>query len=120
MKTQNQFLELGKINTLRLDRLTTPGAYLMAEDGNDVLLPGQYLTQEMKEGDLLDVFLYTDSEDRDIATTLEPFAKLGEFCVLECVDTAGFGAFMDWGLPKDLFVPTSKQKNRLKLDKNIY
>ena len=53
---QSYFLELGLINTLLIDRLTTPGAYLMAQDGNDVLLPGQYLTQDMKEGDLIDVF----------------------------------------------------------------
>lgn len=108
--TQNQYLELGHINTLLLDRLTTPGAYLMAEDGNDVLLPGQYLTPEMKEGDLLDVFLYTDSEDRLVATTLTPKAKLDEFALLEVVDTAPFGAFMDWGLSKDLFVPKMFQK----------
>jgi len=78
MKTQDYFLELGKMNTLKIDRLTTPGAYLMAQDGNDVLLPGQYLTQEMKEGDLVDVFLYTDSEDRLVATTQRPKAKLDE------------------------------------------
>jgi predicted RNA-binding protein (virulence factor B family) len=111
MKTQEYFLELGKINTLKIDRLTTPGAYLMAQDGNDVLLPGQYLTQEMKEGDLVDVFLYTDSEDRLVATTQTPKAKLDEFALLEVVDVAPFGAFMDWGLPKDLLVPKKLQKS---------
>jgi len=110
MKTQDYFLELGKINTLKIDRLTTPGAYLMAQDGNDVLLPGQYLTQEMKEGELVDVFLYTDSEDRLVATTQTPKAKLDEFALLEVVDVAPFGAFMDWGLPKDLLVPKQLQK----------
>jgi predicted RNA-binding protein (virulence factor B family) len=110
MKTQDYFLELGKINTLKIDRLTTPGAYLMAQDGNDVLLPGQYLTQEMKEGELVDVFLYTDSEDRLVATTQTPKAKLDEFALLEVVDIAPFGAFMDWGLPKDLLVPKQLQK----------
>jgi uncharacterized protein len=107
---QSPHLELGRINTLLIDRLTTPGAYLMAEDGNDVLLPGQYLTQEMKEGTLLDVFLYTDSEDRLVATTLIPKAMLDEFALFEVVDTAPFGAFMDWGLTKDLFVPNMFQK----------
>ena len=107
---QNTHLELGQINTLLIDRLTTPGAYLMAQDGKDVLLPGPYLTQEMKEGMLLDVFLYTDSEDRLVATTLKPKAMLGEFALLEVVDTAAFGAFMDWGLSKDLFVPKMFQK----------
>jgi len=108
--TQSYFLELGLINTLLIDRLTTPGAYLMAQDGNDVLLPGQYLTQDMKEGDLVDVFLYTDSEDRLVATTLKPTAILDEFALFEVVDTAPFGAFMDWGLTKDLLVPNMFQK----------
>jgi len=107
---QNTHLELGTINRLLIDRLTTPGAYLMAEDGKDVLLPGSYLTPEMKEGTSVDVFLYTDSEDRLVATTLTPKAKLGEFALLEVVDIAPFGAFMDWGLSKDLFVPKMFQK----------
>lgn len=108
--TQNTHLELGKLNTLLIDRLTTPGAYLMAEDGKDVLLPGPYLTPEMKEGTFVDVFLYTDSEDRLVATTLTPKAMLDEFALFEVVDVAPFGAFMDWGLSKDLFVPKMFQK----------
>ena len=107
---QSYFLELGLINTLLIDRLTTPGAYLMAQDGNDVLLPGPYLTPEMKEGVLIDVFLYTDSEDRLVATTNKPTAILDEFALFEVVDTAPFGAFMDWGLSKDLLVPNMFQK----------
>ncbi len=110
MKKQNEYLELGKINTLQLDRLTTPGAYLLAADGNDVLLPGQYLTQDMKEGNFIDVFLYTDSEDRLVATTLKPTAILDEFALFEVVDTTPFGAFMDWNLSKDLLVPNMFQK----------
>lgn len=112
---QNEYLELGKINTLLIDRLTTPGAYLMALDGNDVLLPGQYLTPEMKEGTLVDVFIYTDSEDRLVATTLTPTAKLDEMALFEVIDTAPFGAFMDWGLSKDLLVPNMFQKTPFKV-----
>jgi hypothetical protein len=112
---QDYFLELGKINTLIIDRLTTPGAYMMAQDGNDVLLPGPYLTKEMKEGDLLEVFLYNDSEDRLVATTLTPVAKLDEFAFFECVDVAPFGAFMNWGLSKDLLVPNMFQKTPFKV-----
>jgi predicted RNA-binding protein (virulence factor B family) len=82
----------------------------MAQDGNDVLLPGQYLTPQMKEGEFIDVFLYTDSEDRLVATTQTPKAKLDEFALLEVKDIAPFGAFMDWGLPKDLLVPNMFQK----------
>ncbi|MCF6340572.1 MAG: S1-like domain-containing RNA-binding protein [Sulfurimonas sp.] len=113
--TQNEYLELGLINTLLIDRLTTPGAYLMAQDGNDVLLPGPYLTDEMKEGSLVDVFLYTDSEDRLVATVLTPVAKLDEFAFFECIDVAPFGAFMNWGLSKDLLVPNMFQKEPIKL-----
>jgi len=109
-KRQSDFLELGLINTLIIDRLTTPGAFMMAQDGNDVLLPGPYLTNDMKEGDLLDVFLYTDSEDRLVATTLTPVAQLDEFAFFECIDVAPFGAFMNWGLTKDLLVPNMFQK----------
>jgi predicted RNA-binding protein (virulence factor B family) len=82
----------------------------MAQDGKDVLLPGPYLTSQMKERTLVNVFLYTDSEDRLVATTLTPKAMLDEFALFEVVDTAPFGAFMDWGLSKDLFVPKMFQK----------
>lgn len=112
---QNEFLELGKINTLYIDRLTTPGAYLTALDGNDVLLPGPYLTPSMKERTLVDVFIYTDSEDRLVATTLSPKAKLDESAFFECIDVAKFGAFMDWGLSKDLLVPNMFQKQPIKI-----
>ena len=112
---QNQHLELGQYNNLVIDRLTTPGAYMMALDGNDVLLPGQYLTSDMKEGDMLEVFLYTDSEDRLVATTLKPKAILDEFALLEVIDTAPFGAFVNWGLSKDLLVPNMFQKTPFKI-----
>jgi len=106
----NQHLELGLINTLRVDRFTEPGIFLMAGDANDVLLPNAYVKPEMELDSLVDVFLYTDSEDRLIATTLKPKAMLEEFALLEVVDVAAFGAFMDWGLLKDLLVPKMLQK----------
>lgn len=103
-------LTLGKMNTLRVDRDTAPGLYLMAEDEQDVLLPGQYATEDMIEGSIVEVFLYTDSEDRLVATTRKPHAMLDEFALLEVVDVAPFGAFMDLGLTKDLLVPNMFQK----------
>ena len=112
---QSDFLELGKINTLVIDRLTTPGAYMMARDGQDVLLPGPYLTPQMKEGMLLDVFLYTDSEDRLVATTNKPTAMLDELALFTVVDVAPFGAFMDWNLSKDLLVPNMFQKTKFEV-----
>jgi len=98
------------MNTLRVDRDTAPGLYLMAEDEQDVLLPGQYVTEDMIEGTLVEVFLYTDSEDRLVATTRKPHAMLDGFALLKVVDVAPFGAFMDWGLTKDLLVPNMFQK----------
>ncbi len=108
--TLSTHLTLGAINTLRVDRDTKPGIFLMAEDEQDVLLPGQYITKEMLQDTLVDVFLYTDSEDRLVATTLNPTAMLNEFALFEVVDVAPFGAFMDWGLSKDLLVPNMFQK----------
>ena len=77
--TLSPALDFGRINTLRIDRFAAPGAYLMAEDGSDVLLPNQYVTDEMQIDDLLDVFVYTDSEDRPVATTGRPTALRDEF-----------------------------------------
>ncbi len=113
--TQSPFLELGLINRLRVDRLTPHGVFLMAQDGNDVLLPQAYVTDEMIEDSFVEVFLYTDSEDRLIATTLKPHAMLDEFGLFEVVDTAPFGAFVDWGLSKDLLVPNMLQKTPFKV-----
>ncbi|MFA6196873.1 MAG: S1-like domain-containing RNA-binding protein [Sulfurimonas sp.] len=112
---QNEYLELGLINCLRVDRHTPHGIFLMALDGNDVLLPQAYVTDTMMEDDLLEVFLYTDSEDRLIATNLKPHAMLDEFALFEVVDVAPFGAFVNWGLLKDLMVPNMFQKTPFKV-----
>lgn len=112
---QNEYLELGLINCLRVDRHTPHGIFLMAVDGHDVLLPQAYVKDEMIEDSLLEVFLYTDSEDRLIATTLKPRAMLDEFALFEVVDVAPFGAFVDWGLMKDLLVPNMFQKEPFKV-----
>lgn len=111
----NKHLVLGKINRLVIDRSTVPGLFLMAEDEKDVLLPNQYVTDDMEIGDEIDVFLYTDSEDRIVATTQKPLAMLDEYGYFEVVDTTRFGAFVDWGLPKDLFVPRNAQKTAFKI-----
>lgn len=107
---QNRHLELGRINTLLINRHTPHGLFLTSLDEKDVLLPQRYVTDEMQEGSLVDVFLYTDSEDRLIATTEKPIAMLDEFGFFEVVDTTKFGAFVNWGLLKDLFVPKVFQK----------
>lgn len=97
--------ELGLISKLTINRFTDFGAYLALSDGGEVLLPKGYLKGEEKEGDEVEVFVYTDSEDRPVAVTQRPLALLDDFAVLEAKEVTKFGAFMDWGLPKDLFVP---------------
>lgn len=107
----NKNIELGKVNQLKIDRVSEPGVYLVSEDEEEsVLLPNAYITSKMQIGDILDVFIYTDSEDRLVATTQTPYVKKDEFALLEVVDTSKFGAFMDMGLPKDLLVPKNRQK----------
>lgn len=100
--------ELGKISSLLINRFTANGAYLALREGGEVLLPKSYLKGEEKEGEELEVFVYTDSEDRPVAVTNRPLALLDEFAVMEAKELTDFGAFMDWGLPKDLFVPKSE------------
>lgn len=106
----NETITIGEINTLVIDRETAPGLFLRALDDSDILLPNQYVTDAMHVGDTIDVFVYTDSEDRPVATTLRPKAMLGEIAFVEVVDTSAIGAFVNWGLPKDLFVPRALQK----------
>lgn len=106
----NQYLLIGEINRLKINRYTDNGVYLICKDEDEVLLPNQYVTYGMKEGDEIDAFVYFDSEDRIVASTVYPKALLEQFACFEVVDVSPFGAFLDWGLPKDLLVPTSLQK----------
>jgi len=107
----NLTLAIGEVNTLRVERDTDYGLYLRAENFEEVLLPNIYVMEDdMPIGAEIEVFLYTDSEDRPVATTKYPYAKLGEFGYFTVVDYQRFGAFVNWGLPKDLFVPLSQQK----------
>ena len=117
-KTRNEKINIGEINTLKIERDTDFGYYLTAGDFNEVLLPNVYIMEdEMPMGSLLDVFVYTDSEDRPVATTKLPYAKLGEYGYFTVVDYKSYGAFVNWGLPKDLFVPLSQQKEYFTIGK---
>jgi len=107
----NERIYVGEINKLAVYRKSEPGIYLISEDKEEVLLPNAYVTNEMELGSFLDVFIYTDSEDRLVATTLDPYLYVNEFAYLEIVDTAAFGAFVDIGLPKDILVPKNKQRS---------
>jgi len=106
----NQYLLVGEKNRLKINRYTDNGVYLICDEQDEVLMPNQYVTFAMKEGDEIDVFVYFDSEDRIVASTTFPKAMLDEFGCFEVVDVTPFGAFLDWGLPKDLLVPKALQK----------
>ena len=104
---------IGKINSLEIARRTEQGFYLIDENGNEVLLPNRYITADMNIGDTIDVFVYNDSEDRPIATTETPYAQVGEFALLRVKAVNSIGAFLDWGLMKDLLVPFREQRMRM-------
>lgn len=110
MKKIDEKIKQGVVNTLRVNRVSEPGIYLISGDETEVLLPNAYVKKEMAIDSLLDVFIYTDSEDRLVATTLKPYLYLNEFAYLKIVDSAKFGYFVDIGLPKDLLVPKNRQK----------
>lgn len=107
-------IELGRYNTLKIDRKVSIGLYLEDEDGEDVLLPLKYVPKEAQTGDHIEVFVYLDNEERPIATTLKPKAVRNEFAYLQVKDITSMGAFLDWGVEKDLFVPFAEQKERMK------
>lgn len=102
--------ELGRVNRLEVIKLVDFGAYLQTDTLGEVLLPNRYLPKGTEIGDHLEVFVYLDSEDTPIATTQRPRAQVGEFASLKVVDQARHGAFLDWGVAKDLLVPVRQQK----------
>jgi hypothetical protein len=108
-------IQLGEYNTLTILRETEPGLYLGDDEDNDVLLPHKYKPDSFEIGDEIRVFVYLDHEERPVATTLEPFVHLNEFGYLHCSDVNQYGAFMDWGLEKQLFVPFKEQARPMKI-----
>ena len=102
--------ELGKYNKLKILKEIEDGVYLDAGDFGELLLPSDQSPVDCQVGQTLEVFLYCDSEQRVIPTTKRPYAAVGQFFCLKVVDVLAVGAFLDWGLPKDLFVPFSEQK----------
>lgn len=109
-------MNIGKTNTLTIARETSVGLFLT--DGNtDVLLPRKYMPKVYEEGEDLEVFLYLDHEERPVATTLRPYVQLNEFAHLKVNYMNEYGAFLDWGLEKDLFVPFREQAQRMETGK---
>ena len=116
-KQINEHIYVGELNTLAVNRVSEPGIYLISDDQTEVLLPNAYVTKSMEIGSALDVFIYTDSEDRLVATTLKPYVYLYEFAFLEVVDNMKFGSFVDIGLPKHILVPKNRQKGTFEVGK---
>ena len=105
-------LQLGKFNTLTVARRAEQGLYLSGGP-EDILLPNRYVPEGIGIGDEIDVFVYLDNEERLVATTEHPYAEVGDFAWLEVAWVNQFGAFLDWGLMKDLFVPFREQKMKM-------
>ncbi len=118
-------IKLGDYNTLRIVKRVDFGLYLDGGDDGEILLPSRYVPEELVAkgspiGKMLEVFLYLDQDERIVATTLRPLAKVGEFAWLECAWTNEYGAFLNWGLMKDLFCPFREQKQRMQKGQRYY
>lgn len=111
-------IELGKFNTLEVVKQVDFGMYLDGGEEGEILLPSRYVPEDCKIGDWLTVFLYLDIDERLIATTLTPLVQVGEFACLEVAWVNEFGAFLNWGLMKDLFVPFSEQKMKMQVGRS--
>jgi hypothetical protein len=105
--------EIGKFNRLRVIKRLDAGVYLNGEELGEIFLPRSYVPESCRTGDIVDVFIFRDSEDHLIATTQRPYAMVGDFAFLKVVSVNPVGAFLDWGLQKDLLVPFREQKQKM-------
>ena len=110
-------IELGKFNRLKVVKQVDFGMYLDDDIEGEILLPKRYVPQDCKVGDELDVFIYLDNEERLVATTQQPLVQVGQFACLEVAWVNQYGAFLNWGLMKDLCVPFSEQKMKMQVGK---
>ncbi|MBT8323753.1 MAG: GntR family transcriptional regulator [Winogradskyella sp.] len=108
-------MNLGEYNKLIILRDTEPGLFLGDEDDNEVLLPNRYVPEQFEIGDEIEVFVYLDNEERPVATTDNPYILKGDFALLRCNAVTSFGAFLDWGLVKELFCPFKEQAFKMKV-----
>lgn len=111
-------IHVGQFNRLKVVKKVPFGVYLDGGDWGEILLPNKVVPEETKLQDELEVFIYFDSEDKIIATTLRPRAKVGSFAYLKVIDVNRVGAFLDWGLDKDLLVPKPEQRRPMEKDKS--
>lgn len=111
-------IELGKHNTLKVVKEVDFGMYLDGGEEGEILLPARYVPEDCQLGDELSVFIYLDNEERLVATTLTPLVEIGQFACLEVAWVNQYGAFLNWGLMKDLFVPFREQKMKMQVGKS--
>ena len=111
-------MEIGKYNTLNVVKKVDFGVYLDGGNGQEILLPTRYVPENCQAGDDVEVFIYHDNEGRLIATTAHPHAAVGEFAWMNVKEVSDAGAFLDWGLMKDLLVPYREQKMAMKAGRN--
>lgn len=109
--------KIGQSNRLRVVKAVEFGVYLDGQEHDEILMPKRYVPEDIMLGDYLEVFVYNDSEDRLVATTEVPYAEVGQFAYLKAKSAGNYGAFLDWGLMKDLLVPHREQKTRMVPDK---
>ena len=114
MFENKNILDLGKYNKLKIVKAVDFGLYLDDGNGQEILLPTRYVPQNATVGDEIEVFIYKDNDDRPIATTLRPYGTVGEFQLMRVKDISPAGAFLDWGIMKDLLVPYREQKMEMK------
>lgn len=117
MRKYSAMIEIGKYNTLEILRHTSVGLYLGDENGEDVLLPNKYCPEEYEIGAKIEVFVYRDYAERKIATNIVPKIRLHEFAFLQVTAVSEVGAFLDWGLEKDLLVPFKEQRQKMEQDR---
>ena len=107
-------IHIGEYNTLEILRENIPGLFLSDDEGNEVLLPNRYVPKEFKIWDKLEVFVYLDNDERLVAVTDRPYITKGDFALLRCNDVTNHGAFLDWGMVKELFCPFKEQAFKMK------
>lgn len=106
-------IEIGRFNRLKILRYTNPGLFLGDAEDNEVLLPNRYVPNDFEIDDFLDVFVYLDNEERLVAVTDVPYIQKGEFALLRCNAVNQYGAFLDWGMLKELFCPFKEQAYKM-------
>jgi predicted RNA-binding protein (virulence factor B family) len=109
-------IQIGQFYQLKIQRTSSVGLFL-TDGANDILLPNKYMPEKFELGDILEVFVYLDHEERPVATNIKPYIKINDFAYLKVMHINKFGAFLDWGLEKNIFAPFAEQAQKMELNK---